>query len=77
MINKSTQSHTVSELTALSFIPRQYSWDYRHEQELMSIENNMLHLLCQTNYKQPTHAFQIFSKLLQNSLYKFVTLFLS
>jgi len=29
----------------MSFIPRQYSWDYRHEQLSMSVENNMLHLL--------------------------------
>jgi len=33
----------------------------------MSVENNMLYFLCQTNYKGLTHAFQIFSKLLQNS----------
>jgi len=25
--------HTVSESTAMSFIPCQYSWDYRHEHE--------------------------------------------
>jgi len=29
------------------FIPRQYSWDYTGMN--MSVENNMLHLLCQTN----------------------------
>jgi len=28
---KDTQ--TVSESTAMSFIPRQYSWDYSHEHE--------------------------------------------
>jgi len=30
-----SQRHTVSESTATSFIPRQYSWDwdYRHEHE--------------------------------------------
>jgi len=28
-----SQRHTVSESTAMFFIPRQYSWDYRHEHE--------------------------------------------
>jgi len=26
-----SQRHTVSKSTAMSFIPRQYSWDYRHK----------------------------------------------
>jgi len=28
-----SQRHTVSESTTMPFIPRQYSWDYRHEHE--------------------------------------------
>jgi len=45
-------------LTATSFIPRQNSWDYRHEHEhrkeyAASPLPNIL--------KRPTHAFQIFS----------------
>jgi len=35
--------HTVSESTAMSFIPRQYSWAYTCMN--MSEENNMLQLL--------------------------------
>jgi len=42
----------------MSFIPRQYSRDYRHEHER---KNNMLHLLCQTILSVgQSHAFLIF-----------------
>jgi len=53
----------------MSFVPRQYSWDYAGMN--MSVENNMLHLLCQTNQKrgQPMLFRIFFSKLLQNSLH--------
>jgi len=35
MINKPKQ--IVSESTAMSFIPREYNWDYRHEHERRSL----------------------------------------
>jgi len=50
------------------FIPRQYSWDHRHEHErrkkyAASLPNKL-------KKQGPTHAFQIFfPKLLQNSLH--------
>jgi len=35
-------------LYRMSFIPRQYSWDYRHERERRKLYA-VLHLFCQTN----------------------------
>jgi len=41
----------------MSYIPCQYSWDYTATGMNMSIENNMLHLLCQKNKKEANLCF--------------------
>jgi len=53
-----SQRHTVSESTAMSFISCQYCWDYRHEQMNMVVDNNMLHLF--SFAKQIKGAFHIY-----------------